>query len=518
MSDTSKKSVDLTPKPLMTMSGHEGTIWNMAYLPGGERVVTCSDDWTVRIWNVDDGEQEGTSMEHGDWLNGEQEGTPVEHDDWFNCLAVTRDGKRILSGGDDKKMKVWDVETHEPIKAWEGHTGGILCIAMSPDDQLVASAGDNGKIVIREMKEGGQIKHAIQAGSSVWSVSFSPNGEKVVAAVRDVEDDHGIRVYDVETGKLILGPIKGHEYSVNCVLWSLDGCRLFSASNDRSIRCWNSETGEPIGQPWTGHTNWVTSLSLSPDGTRLASAALDETVRFWDVHSGEPIEQPLHHEHKLYAVTFSPSGEFVACGGDDKKISIWRVPWWDDGQKQAHDSFLDLPAVPAPKGISHNQAQLSLDFLDLPCRTITSSSQPLVHPDPTPIVTGVQRFWRRLVAPRSASSPSQPATELQPIKTPRFWPAIPPLAETSPNNGHGIHESLDSLSKVYLALPRIILHKPRRCTNGCSTKSETHLPTYSLPDQQLPRKTFVFPRMILERWSSPSSLYRSRRAGTELTG
>ncbi|KAF9222271.1 WD40 repeat-like protein [Gyrodon lividus] len=344
MSDTSKKSVDLTPKLLMTMSGHEHTVLNMAYLPGGERVVTCSNDGTVRIWNVEDGEQEGTSMEHGDWVNG---------------LAVTRDGKRILSGGGDNKMKVWDVETYEFIEEWEDHTGGISCIAMSPDDQLVASAGHGGKIVIRKMKKGGQIKHAIQAGSSVWSVSFSPNGEKVAAGVRDRHGGHVIRVYDVESGKLILRPIKGHTKFVNCVLWSLDGCRLFSASDDRSIRCWNSETGEPIGQQWTGHTHWVFYISLSHDGTKLASASYDHTVRFWDAHSGEPIEQPLQHDNWLCAVIFSPSGEFVACGGDDKKLSIWRVPWWDHSQKQ-----------PSPLPKAYHTTKRNLTSTSLTCPVV----------------------------------------------------------------------------------------------------------------------------------------------------
>ncbi|KAF9222336.1 WD40 repeat-like protein [Gyrodon lividus] len=394
------------------ISGHEGTIWNLAYLPGGERVVTCSPDATVRIWNVKNGEQEGTSMEHDGWLNG---------------LAVTRDGKRILSGGKDNRIRLWDMETHEFIEEWEGHTGGILCIVVSQDGQLVVSGDHDGKIVIREMKEGGEIKHAIQAGSEVWSVSFSPDGEKFAAAVYDVEGGHVIRVYDVKSGKPILGPIKGHETWIRCILWSLDGCRLFSASDDHSIRCWNSEKGEPIGQPWTGHTNWVFSLSLSPDGTKLASASWDNTVRFWDAHSGEHIEQPLQHDDWLRAVTFSPSGQFMACGGDDKKVSIWRVPWWDDGQKQAHDSLLDLPAVLVPKGISHNQAQLDLDLLDLPRHPITLSCQPLVPPDnstPPPIIKRIQRFWRGLVAPRSPSSPSQPAIELQPIETHRFWKSV----------------------------------------------------------------------------------------------
>jgi WD40 repeat protein len=93
---------------------------------------------------------------------------------------------------------------------------------------------------------------------------------------------------------------------VNCVLWSLDGSQLFSASDDRTIRCWNSETGKSIGKPWTGHTDRVTSLSLSPDGTKLASASYDKTVRFWDTRSGDPIEHPLQHEDVPICSRFLP--------------------------------------------------------------------------------------------------------------------------------------------------------------------------------------------------------------------
>ncbi|KIJ09196.1 hypothetical protein PAXINDRAFT_17704 [Paxillus involutus ATCC 200175] len=115
------------------MSGHEVHIWRIAYLPGGERVVTCLYDKTVRIvWDVEKGEREGTSMVHEDELHG---------------LAVTRDGKRILSG----------------------NTGRIVCIALSPDDQLTASGGDDGKIEIREIKESGGIEHSIDTGHMDYS-------------------------------------------------------------------------------------------------------------------------------------------------------------------------------------------------------------------------------------------------------------------------------------------------------------------------------------------------------------
>ncbi|KAF9232872.1 WD40-repeat-containing domain protein [Melanogaster broomeanus] len=129
------------------ISAHEDTICGIAYLPGGERVVTCSADNTVKIWNTENGEQEGTSMKHDGKVLG---------------LAITRDGKRILSGGSgkDQRIRVWDVETQECIEEWESGPGEILYIAISPDGQLAASGDRKGKVLIREMTEGDDVASA----------------------------------------------------------------------------------------------------------------------------------------------------------------------------------------------------------------------------------------------------------------------------------------------------------------------------------------------------------------------
>ncbi|KAF8837901.1 WD40 repeat-like protein [Paxillus ammoniavirescens] len=326
MSNTSKKSIDLTPQPHLTISAHENSVCGIVYLPDG-RLVTCSDDETVRIWDLENGEQEGMTMEHGGYAG------------WVRGLAVTGDGKRILSGSPDNLLRVWDVETQQPIAEWGGHEGTVHCIVISPDDQLVASGDGRGRIIIRETKEDGQPKHVIETvPGDVNSICFSPDGTKLASG----HDDWSIRVFDVENGNLIVGPIQGHTHWVNSIVWSLDGSRFFTASADHSIRLWDSETGEAIGDPWTGHINYVNTMSLSPDGTKLASGSSDDTVRFWGADSGEPIGEPLLHGKDVWVVTFSPSGEFVACGGEDGKVSIWRVPWWDDRNIEAHKSLLDV--------------------------------------------------------------------------------------------------------------------------------------------------------------------------------
>jgi WD40 repeat protein len=256
----------------------------------------------------------------------------MEQDGELQGLAITGDGKKILTGGEDKKLRVWDVETHEPIGAWDDHEGHIPWIDISPDDCLVASCDDGGRIIIWDMAEGGMVtsRHSIETGSVADTVCFSPNGKQLVSG----HDDYAIRIFDVESGDLILGPIAGHTGLIWSIIWSVDGTRIFSGSADASIRCWDSDTGEPIGEPWTGHTDYIFTISLSPDGAILGSASWDHTVRFWATNSGDPINVPLQHDSAVYTLTFPPSGGFVVCGESSGKLSLWRVPWWDDSQKK----------------------------------------------------------------------------------------------------------------------------------------------------------------------------------------
>ncbi|KAF8419800.1 quinon protein alcohol dehydrogenase-like superfamily [Boletus edulis BED1] len=311
-------SVNDGPRPLLVIPVHDDDhFMKLAYLPDGRRVVAGALAGTVKVWNVENGEQEGTSMESSGMMG----------------LAVTRDGTKFISSDMEGSIKVWDVESHKLIREW---TCSIEFprIAISPDDQFVA-AGHRG-VQIYSM-EGEQVNWSIDVGN-VRCMSFSPNGDKLACGL-----DHGIHVYDVKTGKLILCPlIKSHNGNTKCVLWSHDNSIFFSAGD--TICCWNSNTGEQIGHPWTGHTE---ALSLSPDGSILASASMDNIVCFWDATTGDPIGQHLRHDGSVYDISFSPSGEFVASI-EHEKLYLWRVPWWESVQSQ-----INLTDLGAPRNTVH---------------------------------------------------------------------------------------------------------------------------------------------------------------------
>ena len=113
------------PRPHLVISAPDTEIWNLACLPDGRRVVIGSGDRTVKVWNLESGEQEGTTMEH--------ENEMVD-------VAVTRDGKTIISSDWTGSIKMWDVESHELVKEWT-HPEGCPRIAISPDDRLAVGDG-----------------------------------------------------------------------------------------------------------------------------------------------------------------------------------------------------------------------------------------------------------------------------------------------------------------------------------------------------------------------------------------
>ncbi|KAF7979625.1 hypothetical protein HWV62_41573 [Athelia sp. TMB] len=204
---------------------------------------------------------------------------------------------------------------------FEGHTDRVKSVAFSPDGRRMASGSDDKSVRVWDTETGTLIVKPFE-GHTDWvrSIAFSPDGQRIASG----SDDRSVRVWGTETGALIAEPFQGHSGYVMSVAFSPNGRCIASGSDDGSIRVWEAETGTLIAKPIEGHTGGVNSVAFSPDGRRIASGSNDQSVRVWDAETGALIAGLFEgHTSSVLSVAFSLDGQRVASGSADQSIRLW---------------------------------------------------------------------------------------------------------------------------------------------------------------------------------------------------
>jgi WD40 repeat protein len=314
---------------------------------------------------------------HGDALPDEallRLGTVrLRHGNHVCSIAISKDGKRLVSAGGDHTVRVWDMQISKELRRFEieGDAGFLHFVALSPDDNTLA-VPTRDKIRFWDLKSGKElpaIENAPNTNDFAFAV-FSPDGKTLAIAGSDVTlwdvasrketrklktyvgagralafsadgsliaagDGGAIRLWEVASGKL-LQKFRRHGDTVTSVAFSPDGTILASAGDDNAIRLWDVATGQALGH--IGHPNTRLSTQhfamedrfngatvlFSPDGKALYSSAKDDRfIRMWDVATRQELRQFLGHMVGSMCLALSTDGQTLAAGSGDSCIRLW---------------------------------------------------------------------------------------------------------------------------------------------------------------------------------------------------
>ena len=286
-----------------TLFRHGGGIQTVAYSPVNPSIIaSAGESATVKLWN----------------LQNDTVTTLRGHTEQVNAITFSPNGRWLVSGSDDYTFKVWDVSQRTEITNLQHITdrarSQIKAVAFSPDGRHLATAGVHVKLWdTRSWSEIATLRHA----EWIWTTVFSSDNKLIATG-----DASGhVHVWNVETQQAIV-QLQADSNSVYAVQFSPNGRLLAGAGYEGKVRLWKVPNWESHGTLTSNGT--VSEISFSPDSSTLATPGY-ESVDLWAVGVGENMATLTGHTDWVRATDFSPDGNALISGGADGTLRIWDV-------------------------------------------------------------------------------------------------------------------------------------------------------------------------------------------------
>lgn len=338
---------------MFMLAAHSAAVTGCMFSANNKRIVTSSEDKTMRVWNAAD----GASLH-----------VVTGHRGAVNTVAIHPNARLIASGGDDAVVLVVDTLKKQNMvlnKTLLGHKRPIKACAILDEGCLVASVSTDRIVILWNGRSGVPLStfrcertasdHDVRPEVSphfVTSLDFSQDGKRLVTGSTDrtvlVWNIEGfqnkcIRVFETPVFQRVViaqaedggggggggggaggsaaGGAVEEESGVDAVRYSRPSKAetVLMGSRDGNLRLWGG-----VMQSYSGHSRWVMSVASALDGRKLATASLDGTVRIWDAPSGiGEADIPANHTAEVSACCISGDGLVVVTASRDETLRVW---------------------------------------------------------------------------------------------------------------------------------------------------------------------------------------------------
>ena len=250
---------------------------SLAVSPDGKRVVSGNSNGDIILWDIQNGRMEWNRKAHSN--------APGAMDGVLSA-AFTPNGNKLLTSGVDKLLKIWDVDQGRVLRTLDimserEHRASVAmnAIAMSDDGNTAVTAGNDGTVQLWDLRKGALLRtfngsdgSALLGSRAVLAVDISRDGHYTLSG----SADGSVRLWNNQSGKEIL-KIPAHTFfnaKVMSVAFARNDQWAFSGSNESEFRLWDLKTGTMVREI-NSHPLFIpktiASLNLSKDGKYLLS-------------------------------------------------------------------------------------------------------------------------------------------------------------------------------------------------------------------------------------------------------
>lgn len=309
------------------------------FSPDGTKIVSKSDNSDVIVWDVRSG----------------YELVQIKPDGYISHITFAKDGRSVFLGIDGATLLQIDSETGMEIRQWsfsenigflfpsgkknftysresslstlmdietgaslytlDHNNKGIQAQSLSVDENRYAVSYDDGSTAIWDVNSGNLVNTLASPGAMIFSLSFSPDGQSLLAGGAD-----GIlRILDIQTGRELHRFVRGT--TIFQTDFSEDGS-LAMAMTDNTVIIWEIEA-RPLHSVLAGHAGYISAVAMSPDSKLLATADSEGQLRLWNIQTSATLWVNKNAGSINYGLDYSPNGRFLLTGNWDGMAILW---------------------------------------------------------------------------------------------------------------------------------------------------------------------------------------------------
>lgn len=286
-------------RELERFTGHTGAALAVALSGDGKTLVSGGSDKTARIWTIS-----AQQMFIAD---------PAKLID----AALTPDGAQFVSAGAaDMSVKVWDA-TGKQVRACAPAAAALGRIAVRSDGAQIAGCDAQGRLLLWNAADG-VLASTTETGGPIQQLSYSRDGKQLAVA-----GSAQLRVYDPTAAQPVLLQENASATPLLSACFAANGREIMTGA-DKLVSVW-AYASPTATASIAGHQGPIYSVAISPDGALAATASGDQSIRLWNAVTREPVRQFAGHVGAVYSVHFSSDGKQLVSAGADGTARLWDV-------------------------------------------------------------------------------------------------------------------------------------------------------------------------------------------------
>jgi WD40 repeat protein/predicted Ser/Thr protein kinase len=367
---------------------HTSRVMQVVFSPDGRQLATQESGGFARLWNLDSGQPAAPAIPHRsapyEPIAFSPDGTLMAVPGWESVavadltrsnaptrilagtgpvhgLEFSTDGQRLVSGGRDGRVQIWDSPGLQPLGPALPHPAAIRTAHFLPGTRQIVTLAHDWRLRLWDPLHPEPVRIAEPDRTDVMGWAAAPNHGWFATG----GFDNVARIWDLAHSAFPIASFR-HPGAIATVAFTPDEAVLVTGSYDGHVRRWHTATGQPV-PPSIPHSGGVSVTLLEPGGGRLITGSSQGDVRQWRLppnqgaHATLPLPSPpvfagflgthgqvlvvtrdgtLHrwtgdtdgalswtarHGGPVTAAAASPDGHWAATAGEDGSLAVWKI-------------------------------------------------------------------------------------------------------------------------------------------------------------------------------------------------